>query len=339
MCALKIDAFCHILPPKFKEILFERPTDSPGLKIIKTRLPTLPSLFDMDTRFRIMDRHPEVVQVLSVAGVSIDDIAKDSKEALELAQRLNDEMAELVFKYPDRFAAGTATLPTSDMDLALKELDRCINDLKFKGVVIRIPTNGRPVDRPEFMPLYEKMCEYNLPIFWHPEAKPTRPDYADETESKYFIWHTWGLVYETTVSMTRLVFSGVMEKFPKLKIVTHHCGAMVPYFAERIINHYNEAEMRDRWNFKQGLSEPHIDYFRRFYNDTAILGNTPALMCAHAFCGADHMLFATDLPFDPQMGAYGMRQTIEAIEQMAIPESDRKKIFEDNARKLMRLTV
>ena len=139
--------------------------------------------------------------------------------------------------------------------------------------------------------------------------------------------------------MTRLVFSGTMEKYPKLKIITHHCGAMVPYFAQRIVNHYNEAEMRDKWNFKQGLTEPHIEYFRRFYNDTAIVGNTPALMCAYAFCGAEHLLFATDMPYDPQRGDDGARNTIEAIEQMAIPDSDKKKIFEDNARKLLRLAV
>jgi aminocarboxymuconate-semialdehyde decarboxylase len=199
--------------------------------------------------------------------------------------------------------------------------------------------NGKPVDRPEFMPLYERMCQHNLPIFWHPQARRDLPDYADETESKYFIWHLWGLVYETTRSMTRLVMSGTLERFPKLKIITHHCGAMVPYFSERIINHYNEAEMRDKWNFKQGLTEPHIDYFRRFYNDTAILGNTPALMCAHAFCGADQMLFATDMPFDAQMGAYGPRKTIEAIEQMAIPDAEKRKIFADNARKLLRLAA
>jgi len=339
MSTQKIDVYAHIVPPKFKEFLFNTTTENPSLKTLKSRIPTLPTLFDMDDRFRIMDRHPEVVQVLSVAAVSPDDLTTKPNEALDLARRINDEMAELVFKYPDRFAAGTAVLPLNDMDLALKELDRTINDLKFKGALIRIPMNGKPVDRPEFMPLYEKMCQYNLPIFWHPQARRDRPDYVDETESKYFIWHLWGLVYETTVSMTRLVFSGVMERFPKLKIITHHCGAMVPYFSERIINHYNEAEMRDKWNFKQGLTEPHIDYFRRFYNDTAILGNTPALMCAYAFCGPDHLLFATDMPFDAQMGAYGPRQTIEAIEQMGIPDSEKRKIFADNARKLLRLAV
>jgi predicted TIM-barrel fold metal-dependent hydrolase len=339
MSTQKIDVYAHIIPPKLTDLLFEMQTDNPTLKTFKERVPTVATLYDLDQRFRIMDKFPEVIQVLSVAAFSVDDVAKGPKDAVELAQRVNDEVAELVYKYPDRFAAGTALLPMSNMDAAMKELDRTINDLKFRGVLVRIPINGKPVDRPEFLPLYEKMCQYNLPIFWHPQARRDRPDYADEAESKYFIWHLWGLVYETTASMTRLVFSGIMEKFPKLKIITHHAGAMVPYFSERIVNHYNESEMRDKWNFKQGLTEPHIDYFRRFYNDTAILGNTPALMCAYDFCGADHLLFGTDMPFDSQLGAYGPRKTIEAIEQMTIPESDKRKIFAENTRKLLRLAM
>lgn len=112
------------------------------------------------------------------------------------------------------------------------------------------------MDRPEFMPLYEKMCQHNLPIWWHPQRSPKNAEYADETESKYLIWHMWGLVWETTVSLTRFVFSGVLEKYPNLKIITHHCGAMVPYFSERIINHYNFSEMRNRTNLKVGLPSP-----------------------------------------------------------------------------------
>ncbi len=335
----KIDVYAHVVPPKIAEMLFKTSANNPSLEALKTMIRNLPSISDMDARFRIMDRQPEVTQVLSVCGFSIEQIATNAQEASDLAQRVNDEIAELVYKYPERFAAGTAILPMNDIDLALKELDRAVNDLKFKGVILRIPINGKPVDRPEFMPLYEKMCQYNLPILWHPEGRRDRPDYADEKESKYFIWHLWGLVVETTLSMTRMVFSGVMEQFPKLKIITHHCGAMVPYFAGRIVNHYNQAEMRYNWKFKEGLTEPHINYFRRFYNDTAILGNTPALMCAHAFCGADHLLFGTDFPFDPEIGAYGTRQTVEAIEEMTIPDAEKRKIFADNARQLLRLSA
>ncbi len=325
---MKIDCYAHIVPPKMRDLMLKK-----KFALLK-QLEIQPALYDLDLRFRIMDKYPDVLQVITWTLADLEDLASP-KETVDLAKRINDEIAELVYKYPDRFAAGTAVLPMSDMDAALKELDRAVNELKLRGVYLRIPINGKPVDREEFMPLYEKMCQYNLPIWWHPSSSPKKADYADEKESKYFVWHTWGLVWETTVSMTRLVFSGTLEKYPNLKVITHHCGAMVPYFWERIVNHYNVQEVRVKANYKQGLTQPHIEYFRKFYNDTAILGNTPALMCAHSFFGAEHLLFGTDFP------AGGAERRLEVavntVEQMAISESDKYKIFEGNARRLLHI--
>lgn len=326
---MKFDIYTHLIPPKLKDLMFEKQ------KTI-TELKTSTAVHDLDFRFRAMDRHPDVLQVLTVPGATVDELAEPG-QAVDLAKRVNDEIAELVFKYPDRFIAGVAVLPMSDIDAALDEIDRSINDLKLRGILLRVPVNGKPMDRPEFFPVYEKMCQHNLPIWFHPHKNPKVPDYPDENESKYIIWHLWGLVVETTVSMTRLVFSGVMEKYPKLKIITHHCGAMVPYFSERIVNHYNMSEMRNRTDFKVGLTEAPIDYFRRFFTDTALIGNTSALMCAYHFFGADQILFGTDAPFDSQAGFYSTPRTIKAIEMMDIPDEDKNKIFEENARKLLRL--
>ncbi len=328
---MKIDIFAHLVLPKFRDMVLAK---QQYIKVIKTN----PAVYDLDVRFRIMDRHPDVAQVLTLPGTTVEELA-GPKEAVDLAKRINDEMAEIVYKYPERFVAGVATIPLGNIDAALKEIDRAVNDLKLRGILVRIPIDGKAVDRPEFLPIYEKMCQHNLPIWFHPQSSPKVPNYAEETESKYFVWHLWGLPWETTVAMTRLVFSGVMEKYPRLKIITHHCGGMVPFFAARIVNHYNFAEMLDKADYKVGLTEPHIDYFRRFYNDTAIVGNTPALMCAYHFFGADHLLFGTDAPMDPQFGYYCTRNTIEAIEQMDIPEAEKELIFSGNARRLLRLPV
>lgn len=218
-------------------------------------------------------------------------------------------------------------------------MDRCISQLKLRGVQLRIPINGKPVDRPEFLPRYDQMCRYNLPIWWHPQGRSDISHYEGESGLKYGIFHLWGLPFETTVSMTRLVLGGILEKYPNLKIVTHHCGAMISFFAERIRNHFNSCEMRHKADYYQFLSRHPIEYFRMFYNDTAIFGNTAALMCAYDFFGPDHMLFGTDMPYDPTLGDRGVAQIIEAVERMNIPDSDRRKIFEENARKLMRLAI
>ena len=139
--------------------------------------------------------------------------------------------------------------------------------------------------------------------------------------------------------MTRIVFSGVFDKFPNLKIITHHCGGMVPYFEKRIEETYNQAAAIYGKRHAQGLTKSPIDYFKKFYSDTAIYGSTPGLLCGYDFFGADHIVFATDFPFDSEFGDKHNRLTIQSIEQMDISDSEKKKIFEDNARKLLRLPV
>ena len=331
---MKIDIFCHIIPPKYAEAAQRL---SPAGPSIRDHIEELPTLNNWEHRFRIMDRYRDYMQVLTIA--TFHQVAY-GKEAVELAKIANDEMAELVLKYPERFVAGVAVLPLNDLDAALVEADRAIKDLKLRGVEIWAHRDGKPIDLPEFMPLYEKMSQYNLPIFIHPMRGPAGGDYSCEKESKYRIYSTFGWPYDTTVAMTRLVFSCVLEKYPNLKFVTHHCGAMVPFFADRIVSHCNYSEMRRvKEKHHQGLTKEPIEYFRMFYNDTALNGGTSSLMCAYDFFGAEHLLFGTDLPYDSQLGNLSIGKTIEAIEGMAIADSDKKKIFEENARRLMRLPV
>ena len=330
-----IDIFPHILPIKYKEALYKI---APSGFYIKDVIETLPTLFDLDHRFRIMDKFEGLVQVLTLSAPPIEGIA-DPEKAVDLAKLANDEMAELVLKYPDRFTAAVASLPMNNMDAALKEVDRAINDLKFRGVQVNTPTNDKPLDSPEFMPLYEKMSQHDLPIWIHPQRSADYADYKTEKRSRYMIFHIFGWPYETAAAMTRLVFSGVLEKYPNLKIITHHCGGMVPCLEQRIIGAYDHAEILRGAKYQQGLTKSPIEYYKMFYYDTSIYGSTPGLMCAYAFCGADHMLFASDMPYDSEFGERYTRQTIHSIEQMNISDSEKKKIFEDNARELLRLPI
>ncbi len=150
---MKIDVFAHIVPLKFKQAL-EKETGSVAM------VDALPTMFDMEKRFRIMDKFEDLIQVLTISLPPPESI-KNKNKAISLAKLANDEMAELVSKYPDKFAAAVACLPVNDMDAALKETDRAIKDLKFRGVQIYTPMNDKQLDSPEFFPLYEKMCQYN----------------------------------------------------------------------------------------------------------------------------------------------------------------------------------
>ncbi len=332
---MKIDIFPHILPIKYKEALYR--LASPGF-YIQNVIDSTPTLFDLDHRFQIMDKYEGLMQVLTLSAPPVELIA-DPEKTVDLAKLANDEMAELVLKYPDRFAAAVACLPMNNMAAALKETDRAINDLSFRGVQLYTPINGKPLDSPEFLPLYEKMSQYDLPIWIHPQRTASCADYETEDRSRYMIFHIFGWPYETAAAMTHLVFSGVLERYPSLKIITHHCGGMVPYFEQRIIGAFDHAEMLRGAKYKKGLTKAPIDYFKMFYYDTALYGSTPALMCGYGFCGADHMLFATDMTFDNQLGDRYIRQTIQSIEQMNISDLEKKKIFEDNAQSLLRLPI
>jgi aminocarboxymuconate-semialdehyde decarboxylase len=138
--------------------------------------------------------------------------------------------------------------------------------------------------------------------------------------------------------MTRLIFGDVFEKYPSVKIITHHAGGMAPYYEERM-GAYDLMEMRQPGFVSHGLSKSPIEYYRMFYNDAAVSGSCPALMCAYNFFGPEHLLFGIDPPFDTEQGFRLIRQPLETIEKMRIPGTDKKKIFEDNARQLLRLPV
>ena len=331
---LKIDAYAHIVPPKYKDYLYKI-----APKQVDTKITNNPSLYDMDYRFRLMDPYEPLRQVLTLAWPPVEEVAGPDKTP-EIARVANDEMAQLVAKHPERFITAIAALPMNNMDEALKEAERAMRDLRFRGVYVHTPICNKPLDLPEFFPLFEMMTKYDLPIYIHPMRLIDHADYRTEPESKYNMQGTFGWPYETTAVMARLVFSGIMEKYPGLKIVTHHCGGMVPFFADRIeeLSHLWERGLARTQGERPLFTKAIIDYFRLFYADTALYGNPSALMCGYDFFGADRLIFGADFPLgDTERGARILRKTINAIERMEITGDVRKQIYEDNARKLMRL--
>lgn len=334
---MKIDIFCHIFPLKLREAILRLEPSLESHRQLQQNT-TQPALWDTDYRARMLDEYGDVVQVLTIAEAPVDLLPPE--KVVELVRLGNDEMAEIISKRPDKFIAGVASLPLMYMEAALEETDRAIKKLGFKGVQVTTNVDGKPLDSPEFMPLYEKMAGYDMPIWIHPHRDNIFPDYLSEKQSKYGINGLFGWPYETAVAMTRLIFSGVFDRYPNLKFITHHCGGMVPFFEQRIVSWYDLAEQDALEGEKphiQRLSKRPIDYFRMFYNDTALYGSTPALMCGHAFFGADHIVFGTDMPFDKEHGHRHLRETIRSIEEADISHSDKRKIYEGNARRLLRL--
>jgi predicted TIM-barrel fold metal-dependent hydrolase len=331
---MKIDIFPHILPVKYKEA-FQKVNKS---EVFIKMHNIIPTLSDLDYRFRIMDEYDHLMQVLTLSSPPVENFA-DPKQSASLSKLANDEMAELVVKYPDRFAAAVACLPMNDMNAALDEVDRAINDLHFRGVQIFTPISDKPLDSAEFLPLYEKMSQYDLPIWIHPQREMDYPDYRTEKTSKYAVHSMLGWVYETSSAMVRLVLSGILEKYANLKFIVHHGGAMIPFLNRRVASFIDFSATRLENRILEHISGPPIDYFKMFYADTAIYGNTAGLMCSYDFFGAQHLLFGTDMPYDSQFGLTFTGETIKSIEQMAISDAEKKMIFEDNARGLLHLPI
>jgi aminocarboxymuconate-semialdehyde decarboxylase len=329
---MAIDIYTHILPDRF---FAEMSQVSPKLENIGARLRGVTKLFDLDARFREMDTLGEYRQVISLPNPPLEDIAEGAT-AQTLARVANDAMAELCERHSDRFPAFVAAVSLDDVDGALAETERAIRTLGACGIQIFTNIAGHPLDELRFAPVFAALAGYDLPIWLHPARTAGMPDYAAEGKSRYEMWWCFGWPYETTVAMARLVFSGLFDRHPNIKIITHHLGGgMIPYFDGRIGAGMEVLGSRtsdeDYSNVLPSLKRPHLDYFREFYADTAMFGGQYGLPCGLAFFGADRVVFATDAPLGP------IAKTIKVIDDLDLDPTAHARIMDGNARALLKL--
>jgi uncharacterized protein len=331
-----IDVFNHFMPKPYLDRLMQI---IPG-HVATTAFPRLKTLADVDARLRLLDGFDGMQQVLSLANPPLELIGGPDVAA-ELARIANDSLAEVCRKHPDRFPTFIAALPMNDVEAALREIDRAIGDLGARGVQIFTNVAGKPLSAPEFRPVFARMATHNLPIWIHPMRGPNFPDYTTETESKDEVWFSFGWPYETTACVTRLIYSGLFDEFPTLKIITHHMGGMIPYFPVKINLGFRQIFFgtpdRNPVAEERRLKRPPLDYFKMLYADTAIGGAEAATRCGHAFFGTDKCLFATDAPFDAEQGRGLIADTLRGVESLGLPRAELDRIFAGNARAMMRL--
>jgi uncharacterized protein len=185
------------------------------------------------------------------------------------------------------------------------------------------------------------MVAHDLPVWVHPMRGPQFADYASEQASEDEIWFSFGWPYETTACMTRLIYSGLFDELPGLKIISHHMGGMIPYFAGKINLGFRQiffgTRERNPVAEERGLRRRPMDYYKMLYADTALNGEIAPTRCGHAFFGTPHCLFATDAPFDAEQGRGLIADTIRAVEALEISAAERAQIFAGNARALLKL--
>ena len=334
---MKIDAFTHIFPRAYWERMLRVLPDG---RDMHKRVRAIPSLVDLDVRFRMMDEFGgDYRQVLTLGSPPIE--AFPSNATMDLARAANEGMAELAARNPERFAGFAASLPMNDVDAAVAEARRAIDELGALGVQVFTNIAGRPLYTKETLPLFDLMAGCDLPVWMHPARGAEFADYAGEKKSHYEIWWTFGWPYETSAAMAHMVFGGLFDRHPGIKVITHHMGGMVPYFEGRVGPGWDQLGKRTSDEdyapivdaMKKKDMRP-IDYFRKFYADTALFGALEATKCGLRFFGTERALFASDSPFDPEGGRAYIRYTLEIIERLDLSPFERHALYEGNLRRL-----
>jgi len=331
-----IDIFNHFMP----KAIFDRLSALVPGHVALAAFPELPTLWDVEARLRLMDEFDGLQQVLSLANPPIEMLGPPAQTP-ELARIANDGLAEICRAHPDRFPAFIASMPMNNVEAAVDEAHRAIRTLGARGVQVFSNVLGKPLSAPEFRPLFRAMAEHDLPVWIHPIRGPQFSDYATERTSENEIWFTFGWPYETTACVTRLIYAGLFDELPGLKIITHHMGGMVPYYAGKIDLGFDQiffgATDQNPVAEKAGLKKKPGEYYRMLYADTALNGSISATRCGHDFFTTGHCLFATDAPFDAEHGRMLIRETIKAVNALDLPSGDKARIFAGNARSLLRL--
>src|ERR1700678_2324887 len=265
-----IDIFNHFMPRPHLDRLASL---VPG-HIVLSAFPKLKELWDVEARLRMLDEFDGLQQVLSLADPPIELLAPPARSP-DIARRANDGLAALCQRYPDRFPTFIAALPMNNPDAAVEEADRAILDLGARGVQMFTHVAGEPLSAKKFRPVFRCMEKHDLPVWVHPTRGPQIADYATEKESEDEIWFSFVWPYETSACMARLIYSGLFDEMPKLKIITHHMGGIIPYVARRIelgFSQIFEGTERNPVAQSRGLKRAPIDYFYMLYTDTALNG-------------------------------------------------------------------
>jgi predicted TIM-barrel fold metal-dependent hydrolase len=332
-----IDAYNHFSPKRYFEAFLESPL---GRKDISKRARGVPALYDLDVRLKVVDQFPDYTQVLSIGLPTVDRLWGPD-QAPEMAKLANDGLGEVVAKHPDRFAGYSAVVPMNAPDAAVQEAERALRN-GANAIQLGTNVNGKPIDGKEFWPLYEMIEKSGKPILLHPARTREMPDYVGEEKSKYEINSVLGWPFETAVTLSRFIFSKIMDTYPELKIVSHHLGGVLPYLEGRLAHSFDQLGVRtsdeDYETLRKSLKKRPFDYFKDFYGDTAIEGVRAPMICGIDFFGADHVLFASDSPFDKEKGPGYIRSTIAVLDSLDLDPVDREKICYRNAQKLFGVT-
>jgi aminocarboxymuconate-semialdehyde decarboxylase len=285
-----------------------------GVRIVTITEP----MTDPARRIEDMDRCGVDMQIISLTAPSVNFV--DAEQGLELSRAANEGIAEVVSLYPNRFV-GLASVPLKNVDLACMELERAVSELGLRGVCIGSNIAGTQLDAPQLVTFYQKVAELDVPLFIHPMTPA-----GAEVMKQYRLAPIIGFEFDLTLALCRLVYSGIMELVPGLKIVISHLGGAIPYLFERIDNGYRAYP-----ECSENLSLLPTEYMKKVYYDTVSFFQ-PALLCAYEAVGAERLVMGSDYPH--VIG--DLERAVTTIQEMNIPQGDKETIL-GNAGRLLKL--
>jgi aminocarboxymuconate-semialdehyde decarboxylase len=323
-----IDFHNHFYPPEYIAAVRKGPSNvrvtddaygnpvlhSPGDSNI-----AVPGHRDIEARTRDLNDAGVTKQVLTFTspGTHIET----PQVATRLAREINDTFARIKSDHADRFTA-LATLPLNDAAASVKELDRVVNDLDFRGAMLFSNVNGKALAHEDYWPLYERANDLGLVLYIH----PTHP-LGVEAMTEYWLMPLVGFLMDTTLAAAHLVFAGVPERFPGIRWVLGHLGGAVPYLAERFDRGY-EAFADCRTN----ITKPPSEYLKEFFYDTVNF-DAKCLQLALEFAGPDQIVAGSDYPH--QIGS--LDKMVASLASLNISETDKQKIRWENTHRLLDL--
>lgn len=323
-----IDCHNHFFPPKYLEAIQSGPSNvkvtfdadgNPLLHYPGDYNIVVPEHRDIVRRAEVLEEVGVDKQVLSFTtpGVHIES----PERAVELAQMVNGDFAEIAKDYSDRFSAF-ATLPLNDPEASVVEMERAYVELGFKGVTLHSNVNGVELSDERFWPLFEKANELGIVFDIHPSFPV-----GVEAMTDYWLMPLIGFPFDTTLTAAKLVFSGIVERYPRIEWILGHLGGAIPYLAERLDRgFYAFKECREH------ISKPPSEYLKEFYYDTVNF-DTKALRLAIEFAGTGHLVAGSDYPH--QIGSLSRMKN--SIEEMDISDEEKAAIFGGNAALLLGL--
>ena len=267
-----------------------------------------------------MDKYGIDMQVLSLTTPGVE--REKTRRGIKLARLANDGFGAIAEKYPDRFCA-LASLPVQDPQASVDELDRAVRDRGLRGVMLFSNANGKPLDSKELIPIYEKAAKLDVPLFIH----PTSPINASAME-EYRLVPIIGFTVDTSLALLRLIFSGILERLPNLKIVVAHTGGVFPYLRGRIEIGYNAyAECR------VNISSPPSVYFKKNVWVDTVCYDPDVLMSTYSFLGHEKILLGTDYPHQIS----DIENAVNRVKKLGIGDIEKAQILGENASMLLKL--